>query len=100
MDTSEQNKNHKDSTPNILADRMFDNFTEPRTMPANWNLSELVTPQRFIKKQGELPSTASVMQPDSDCDQDAEPSESQETLAMQPESHRNPFPKPRTFPFF
>ncbi len=67
----------------------LDPFFEPRTMPANWDVSEIMSPAN--DRSSRLPATS---QPD----QAAFSHEPEgDTL---PEWQGNPFPKLRTFPSF
>ncbi len=67
----------------------LDPFFEPRTMPANWDVSEIMSPAN--ERSSSLPDTG---QPD-DAASTHEPAE--ENF---PEWQGNPFPKLRTFPSF
>jgi hypothetical protein len=71
----------------------FDKFSEPRTMPAHWNLSEMMGSAEPTGEdvtdpgmQAEPPAAAAL------------PLDAEGVDAVSAEWHRNPFPEPRTYP--
>ena len=71
----------------------FDKFSEPRTMPAYWDLSELMAAPK--------PASQGVSEPDIQAESPTCPKLPSEQDGMdepRPEWHRNLFPQPRTYP--
>ena len=71
----------------------FDKFSEPRTMPAHWDLSEMIASPKQASEgvsepgQPAGPPAAATL-----------PFDPENVDAVSPEWHRNPFPEPRTYP--
>lgn len=80
---------HPDSPKPGAPSWSFEKFSEPRTFPSHWDLSEMMVPANGNHRNGSKPAgTASepAGQVDTGCDEDA------------PILERNPFPRPRTYP--
>jgi hypothetical protein len=69
----------------------FEKFSEPRTMPAHWDLSEMVASSNQAGEGVSEPGVQSDPAP-------AQPFDPEAVDAVSPEWHRNPFPEPRTYP--
>jgi hypothetical protein len=81
------------NTNNIPTDdfhtRQFEKFSAPRTFPAQWDLSELMRPDRSVQEPLET----------SDPGEQVSFSSDEEAVEMaEPGWSRDPFPQPRTFP--
>ena len=75
------------------SDWLFDAFSEPRTFPSQWDLTDLMLAENTARQYGSTPPTPNREFKDG-------PVEYKETGAPLHYSYLNPFPEPRTYPLY
>jgi hypothetical protein len=91
MDTDEQSTNQENETREFTQDWLFGAFYQPRTIPHNWDLSEMSSAPQ---KNGNHRTAAPPAQRQVDAADQAEGAASGANLRI---CYLNPFPDPRTY---
>jgi hypothetical protein len=94
METNEQSTDQNTQSSELSQDWLFDAFSEPRTMPTHWDLSEMSGSVIAPGNNGPSHSTAYR---EHMLDDQADYQDAGGTLHL---FYLNPFPEPRTFPIY
>lgn len=100
MNKDKNTTNHENSLSEESPNWLFDDISESRAVPAYWDLSELLSNNGYSPgkafKPPSTPSSTPTQRGELMEDHDLKNTVDDGT----PEFCRNPFPEPRTFPFF